>query len=165
MLKILPERLQSPEVIALLEEHLADMRATSPPESVHALDLEGLLAANVQFWSAWEESENKQAQPRLVGCVALKRLSATEAELKSMRTSQQCRGKGFGRQLLQFVIAQATEQNFHQIFLETGTQEFFKPARTLYAQHGFEYCGPFSDYREDPHSTFMCLLLTEATGQ
>lgn len=154
MLQILPNNLTDPLVIALLEEHLTDMRATSPPESVHALNIEGLLAPNMQFWAAWEtESAGKE----LVGCVALKLLSSSSAELKSMRTSYRARGKGYGKQLLNFVLAYAQAHKLNTVFLETGSQAFFEPARELYASHGFQFCKPFGDYQEDPNSVFMVL--------
>ena len=38
------------EVIVLLNEHLADMYATSPAESVHALDVDALKASNIRFF-------------------------------------------------------------------------------------------------------------------
>jgi putative acetyltransferase len=41
------------------------------------------------------------------------------------------------------------------VSLETGSMEFFRPARALYASFGFAPCPPFADYREDPNSVFM----------
>ena len=79
-IEIRVDDLRDPRIAAFLEEHLADMRAVSPPESKHALDLEGLRAPEITFWSVWDGEE-------LVGCGALKRLDAEHAELKSMRTS------------------------------------------------------------------------------
>lgn len=154
MLQILPDNLTDPLVIALLEEHLTDMRATSPPESVHALDIKGLLAPNMQFWAAWEIDPKGN---ELVGCVALKLLSSSSAELKSMRTSHRARGKGYGKQLLNFVLAYAETNKLNTVFLETGSQAFFAPARKLYANHGFQRCDPFGNYQMDPNSVFMVL--------
>ncbi|WP_159650479.1 GNAT family N-acetyltransferase [Vibrio atypicus] len=136
------------EVIQLLEEHLADMYATSPPESVHALDVSALKSPEITFYSSWRDDE-------LLGCVAIKALDNTHVELKSMRTSNNARNQGVASKLLSHVIEQAREKGFATISLETGSQEFFKPARSLYEKYDFSYCEPFGDYQEDPHSRFM----------
>ena len=145
--------LEDPSVHALLEEHLADMHATSPPESVHALDLSGLRAPGVTFWTARLDGD-------AVGCVALKELTAGSAELKSMRTSAVARGRGIGTALLTVVLDEARSRGYRSVSLETGTQAFFGPAHRLYERYGFTECGPFGDYVLDPHSTFMTLTLT-----
>ena len=142
------------EVIALLHEHLADMYATSPPESVHALDVDALKASNIRFFSAWQDGE-------LAGCVAIKALDSQLAELKSMRTATAFRGKGVGQALLQFVIDHAKTQRFSALNLETGTQDYFAPARNLYHKFGFSDCGPFGQYKPDPNSHFMTLSLRD----
>ena len=140
--------LRSPEIIGLLEEHLADMYRVSPPESVHALDLDGLRRPEITFWSIWEGEQ-------LAGCIALKELDAQHGEIKSMRTASSFRGKGAGKQLLQHLLAEAARRDYRRLSLETGPQAFFEPARTLYARFGFESCGPFADYWDDPFSVFM----------
>ena len=140
------------EVIALLQEHLADMYATSPPESVHALDVEALKASNIRFFSAWQDGE-------LAGCVAIKALDNQLAELKSMRTATAFRGQGIGQALLQFVIDHAKARGFSSLSLETGTQDYFAAARNLYRKFGFSDCGPFGQYKLDPNSHFMTLSL------
>ncbi|CCN83634.1 putative Acyl-CoA N-acyltransferase [Vibrio nigripulchritudo SFn27] len=140
--------LDGQEIVALLNEHLEDMYATSPPESVHALDLDALKKPDITFWSAWDEGE-------LLGCAALKQLDATHAEIKSMRTARTARNRGVASQLLKHVLNVAKERNYSRLSLETGSMEFFKPARTLYEKHGFEYCPPFADYQPDPNSEFM----------
>jgi putative acetyltransferase len=140
--------LSDPRIAALLQEHLDDMYRTSPPESVHALDLSGLKKPEITFWSVWNGDE-------LVGCGALKRLDAEHAELKSMRTPNAHRGKGIGKIILEHILNEARQRGYRRVSLETGSMEFFKPARTLYASYGFETCGPFADYWDDPNSFFM----------
>lgn len=140
------------EVIELLEEHLADMYATSPPESVHALDLAGLKSPEITFFSAWKGSQ-------LLGCVAIKELDTQHAELKSMRTSQFARKSGVASKLLQHVLDTATARQYRRISLETGSEDYFKPARNLYQKFGFGYCEPFANYVLDPHSHFMSIEL------
>lgn len=137
-------------VINLLEEHLADMRATSPPESKHALDLEGLRSPLVNFWTIWDNQQ-------LAGCAAYQKLNSNHAEIKSMRTSSAYRGCGIGTTLLLHLIEDAKLNGFKTLSLETGSMAFFAPARAMYEKHGFNYCGPFGNYAEDPNSRFMSL--------
>jgi putative acetyltransferase len=151
-LKIQLDELGDPRIAAFLEEHLADMRRISPPESVHALDLQALRQPAIRFWSAWLPAGPGHT---LAGTAALKQLDAEHAELKSMRTLAQLRGRGIGRGLLDHVIAQARAAGVRRLSLETGTQPFFAPAHALYRGHGFTDCAPFGSYRPDPHSRFM----------
>ena len=153
-LQIMRDDLRGPEIRALLEEHLRHMHELSPPESVHALDLDALRRPEISFWTAWSGGA-------LLGCGALKQLSTHEGEVKSMRTASAARGRGVGRLLLQHVMAEARRRGYQKLWLETGVGPGFEPARTLYASAGFLSCGPFADYREDPYSVFMCLTLEE----
>ncbi|MBN8746544.1 putative N-acetyltransferase YsnE [Xylophilus ampelinus] len=148
--------LRDPRIAAFLEEHLADMRRVSPPESVHALDLDGLRRPEIRFWSAWTADAAGEA---LAGTVALKRLDDGHAELKSMRTAVHLRGQGIAARLLAHALAEARVAGHTRMSLETGSQPFFAPARALYARHGFEACAPFSDYANDPASHFMTRML------
>lgn len=140
--------LTGPETAALLEEHLASMRRVSPPESVHALPLEGLRAPEITFWSAWENGEQ-------LGCGALKGLDAEHGEIKSMRTASRHLRKGVARAMLQHILAEARRRGYRRVSLETGAQPAFEPARQLYASAGFIVCGPFANYSDDPNSVFM----------
>lgn len=140
--------LTGPEIAAFLEEHLSDMRAVSPPESKHALDLDGLRKPEITFWTAWNEG-------RLVGCCALKQLDRSHGEVKSMRVARNFRAKGMGSALVAHVISEARARGLTRLSLETGAMPFFEPARRLYKRHGFEFCGPFGSYKTDPNSVFM----------
>jgi putative acetyltransferase len=152
-LLVAPEPPDRPDVLRLLEEHLADMYATSPPESVHALDVSALLDPAVTFLTA------RDAGGALLGCGALKELDAGHGELKSMRTAATARGRGVATAVLGRLLAVAAERGYGRVSLETGSQEFFAPARRLYARHGFTECGPFAGYGPDPLSTFMTRAL------
>ncbi|KPA50985.1 GCN5 family acetyltransferase [Photobacterium leiognathi subsp. mandapamensis] len=140
--------LTHPQVIQLLMEHQEDMYATSPADSVHALDVDGLKTDDVTFYTCWERET-------LLGCVAIKRLDADHAELKSMRTKIDARNRGVGARLLEYVLVEAHSLGFKTISLETGSHNFFESACRLYEKFGFEYCEPFADYLPDPHSLFM----------
>ena len=124
------------------------MALHSPPESVHALDIDALRKPEITFWTAWEKDE-------LLGCGALKQLDAQHAELKSMRTSSAHLRKGVAKSLLNHILAVARQRSYRRLSLETGSMAAFAPARTLYAQSGFTLCKPFADYIEDPNSVFM----------
>ena len=139
-------------VLRLLEDHLADMYASSPACSVHALDVSGLADPRVTFWTLRDGDE-------ILGCVALIELDPEHGELKSMRMSAEHRGRGLGRLLLDHVLADARRRGYRRISLETGSQDFFAPARGLYSRNGFVVCGPFADYVLDPSSVFMTLEL------
>ena len=147
-MEIRVDDLSGPEVRSLLREHLRNMHLHSPPESVHALDIEGLRRPEVTFWSAWEGGE-------LLGCGALKELDARHGEIKSMRTSAPHLRRGVAARLLEHMLAEARRRGYARLSLETGSAEAFEPARRLYARFGFTYCGPFADYVEDPYSVFM----------
>ncbi|MBC2607562.1 GNAT family N-acetyltransferase [Pelagicoccus albus] len=149
-MQIRTDDLSGPEIANFLEEHLEDMRSVSPPESKHALDLDGLRSEKVTFWVALSARE-------LVGCIALKELDPTHGEIKSMRTKDSVRGRGVGRTLLQHIILEARLRKYVRLSLETGRMPFFLPARTLYASVGFIVCDPFSDYKPDPNSVFMTI--------
>lgn len=144
--------LDGPEIRGLLDEHLADMRRISPPESVHALDLAGLKRPDVTFWTLWSDGA-------LAGCGALKEIDASHGEVKSMRTAASHRRCGVARGMLEHIVGEAQRRGYARLSLETGSQPAFAPARTLYATAGFVECGPFAGYREDPHSVFMTLAL------
>lgn len=147
-MKIKVDDLSGPEVAALLEEHLEDMRAASPPESKHALDLEGLRRSEVTFWTVWDEGT-------LAGCGALLELDASHAEIKSMRTARGYRNRGVASLLLRHVMEEARRRGYRRLSLETGSMPFFDPARQLYLKFGFRLAEPFADYKEDPNSVFM----------
>lgn len=140
--------LLDPRIAQFLEAHIQDMRSVTPPESKHALDLVGLRRPEITFWSVWQGDV-------LVGCGALKRLGDGHGELKSMRTSAGHRGRGIATLLLQHIIGEARKQDIWRISLETGAMPFFEPARALYRKNGFNDCGPFEGYRDDPNSVFM----------
>ncbi|NLF52469.1 MAG: GNAT family N-acetyltransferase [Leptolinea sp.] len=144
--------LTGPEVLALLEMHLRSMSETTPPESMHALGLEALRKPDVTFYTAWENGE-------LRGCGALKAMGRLRGEIKSMRTDPRYLRKGVARSVLKTIIAEARRRGYHRLYLETGTQPFYEPARRLYCSLGFVACPPFEGYTEDPNSYFMTMKL------
>ncbi|WP_254427307.1 GNAT family N-acetyltransferase [Rhodanobacter sp. C01] len=140
--------LRGPEVAALLQEHLQDMKLHSPPESIHALDLDRLRQPEITFWTVWQNSE-------LLGCGAIREIDAAHAEIKSMRTSRRHRRRGVAAAMLQHILDEALRRGYRRLSLETGSASAFEPARQLYVRFGFRPCGPFAEYLDDPHSVFM----------
>ena len=149
------------DVHLLLNEHLADMFATSPAESVHALDHSALSAPSITFWTAREDGA-------LLGCGALKLLDspagpARHGEIKSMRTTATARGRGVATLLLGHILDAARTRNLERVCLETGTEDYFAPARRLYARHGFRVCRPAADSGLHPPRVFLHLRVSPHT--
>ena len=144
--------LDDPGVRALLAHHFTTARAQTAPGSAHALDLSGLRSPDIQFWAVWDAD-------RVVGIGALKRLSDSHGEVKSMHTDQTYRRRGVGTAMLRHIVARARDMGLARLSLETGSWAYFAPARELYRRHGFVECPPFGAYAPDPNSVFMTLEL------
>ncbi len=140
--------LSGPEIIRLLHEHLQSVALHSPPESVHALGLQALRHPDITFWTVWQDFE-------LMGCGAIKELDSRHGEIKSMRTVSSHLRKGVAARLMHHILEEAESRSYERLSLETGSMNAFAPARSLYASFGFEPCGPFANYVEDPYSVFM----------
>ena len=147
-LRFVLDDLSGAAIRALIARHLDGMHASSPPESVHAFDVDRLRQPGVTFWSVWVGDD-------LAGCGALKVLDAERGELKSMRVADRFLGRGIGRAMLEYLTAEARARGLRSLWVETGSSPAFVPALRLYESAGFQRCGPFGDYREDPFSVFM----------
>jgi len=151
-MRIIEDDLTGVEIRALLETHFAGMLFSSPAGSCHFLDFDGLNAPDVTFWSVWDGDT-------LAGCGALKALSSTQGEIKSMRTHQDHLRKGVGAAMLEHIISEGRQRGYVRLSLETGSTDAFLPARALYEAYGFQYCPPFGEYVDDPFSRFMTLAI------
>lgn len=151
-LRIEQDDVTRPEVLALLEEHLRNMHELSPPDQVFAFDASKLRAPSVTFWTAWRGTQ-------LLGCAALKQLSPTSGEVKSMRTPAVARRTGAGRALLAHLLQVARERGYHTLYLETGRHPAFHPAHALYRSAGFVERGAFGDYVDTGNAVYMELRL------
>jgi putative acetyltransferase len=147
-LQIRIDDLNGPQTMQLLQEHLRCMALVSPPESRHALNLDGLRQPDITFWTIWKG-------PDLAGCGAIKELNKQHGEIKSMRTVNAYLRQGVASQLLQHIVEEAKHRHYRRLSLETGSMDYFEPARRLYSSFGFTRCRPFGTYREDPNSIFM----------
>ena len=146
------------EIHQLLQEHLQGMAALSPPESVHALDLDALRKPEITFWTVWTKDG---AGAELLGCGAIKELDAHHAEVKSMRTAAAHLRKGVAKALLSHILEEAKRRSYRRLSLETGSAAGFEAAHQLYLAFGFTYCGPFGQYVEDPYSLFFTRDMTQ----
>jgi putative acetyltransferase len=147
-MRIRKDDLTDPRVAEFLTEHLRDMARHSPPESIHALDLDGLRRPEITFWTAWDGDE-------LLGTGALKELDPKHGEVKSMRTAPAHWREGVGAAMLSHILEEASSRGYARVSLETGSMAAFAPAHAMYEKFGFRRCGPFADYVEDPNSVFM----------
>ncbi len=151
-LVIEPEGVSRPDMRELVMEHFKEMIATAAPESSHALDLESLARPEITLFGARRGGQ-------LLGCGALKKLTTDAGEIKTMRTVEAARGMGIGGILLDRLLSEARSRGYEAVYLETGSEPFFGPARSLYRSRGFVRCAPFASYKEDPHSVFMSLQI------
>jgi putative acetyltransferase len=152
MLTIREDDLSGEAVRALVALHLSGMNANTPEGHVFALDLSGLTAPEVTFWSAW-------AGESLAGMGALKDLGDGSGEVKSMRTHPDHLRKGVAAALLERIITVARARGYRRLSLETGTGEAFDPALALYRRRGFVDGEPFADYVRSPYNQMLHLDL------
>ena len=140
------------EVNKLLKKHFIELRSVSPEGSTHVLDIDGLKNTSIKFWSLWEENE-------LVGCGALKFLEANHGEFKSIRVADDFRKKGYGKKIIYHLISESKEIGIKKLSVETGSGNFFLPARKLFTSCGFKPCDPFAHYKLDPNSCYFNLII------
>jgi putative acetyltransferase len=152
-MKSIEGNFNKPEVNKLLISHFIELSSVSPVDRGHVLDIPGLKNPNIKFWSLWENDQ-------LIGCGALKFLDKEHGELKSIRVADSFRRKGNGFKVISHLISEAKKLNIKKISLETGTGNFFTPARKLFDKCGFKVCKPFAHYKKDPDACYMSLLLS-----
>ena len=153
MLKSIEGNFDNTEVNELLIKHFIELRAASPEGSAHVLDIPGLKVPSIKFWSLWEND-------MLIGCGALKFLDNKHGEFKSIRIHDNFRKKGYGISVIKHLINKAKILNIVRISIETGAGDFFKPARKLFNNCGFQPCKPFADYKEDINSIYLTKILS-----
>ena len=150
IIKTIEGNFDNPKVNELLVNHFKELRSVSPENSCHVLDIKGLKAENIKFWSLWEEDE-------LVGCGALKFLEKKHGELKSIRIADTFRKKNYGKKVIEHLILEAKKLEITKLSLETGAGNFFEPARKLFRNCGFKDCDPFDEYKKNPDSCYMTI--------
>jgi len=153
MLKSIEGNFDNPEVHEFLINHFIELRSVSPEGSAHVLNIAGLKDPSIKFWSLWEEND-------LMGSGALKFLDKEHGEFKSIRVSDNFRGKGNGTKVINHLINEAKKLNIKRLSLETGAGDFFLTARELFSKCGFEPCEPFSHYKKDINSIYMTTLIS-----
>ncbi len=152
MLKSIEGNFKNPKVNQLLKNHFVELRSASPEGSAHVLDIPGLIAPSIKFWSLWEKD-------KLIGCGALKFLEKHHGEFKSIRIHDDFRGKGHGKKIINHLINEAKKLDIKRLSIETGAGDFFAPARKLFSNCGFKPCPPFAHYKEDINSLYLTKFL------
>ena len=142
------------EVNELLLYHFKELRSVSPEGSTHVLDIPGLKDPSIKFWSIWEDS-------KLVGCGAIKLFDQKHGEFKSIRVTNEFRKKGYGEKILKHLLIKAKNLNLRKLSIETGSGDFFKPARKLFKKTGFTVCEPFAHYKVDINSVYLTMIIDD----
>ena len=154
MLKSIEGNFDHPKVNELLKKHFIELRANSPKESVHVLDITGLKDPSIKFWSLWKNDQ-------LMGCGALKFLSKDHGEFKSIRVHDDFRSKGYGMKIIKHLIDESKNLNIVRISIETGSGKFFEPAKKLFLRCNFKPCAPFAHYKEDINSLYFTKVISD----
>lgn len=144
--------LDDSRVRALLDHHVATARAATGIGSAHAMDHAALRVPGIEFFAAWDGEQ-------LAAIGALREIDPRHGEIKSMHTTQTSRRSGYGSAMLAHLVDRARRKGYRRVSLETGSWDYFAPARALYARHGFTPCAPFAEYVPDRNSIFMSLRL------
>lgn len=144
-LAIHPADFADPALIDLIALHVGQAHANSPAGFSFALGAEALRAPDITLFAAHEGET-------LVGMGALKTLSPTYGELKSMRTAPAHLRQGVASAILAHLLAEARARGFSRVSLETGTTAEFAPAVALYRRFGFLPGDVFADYAPSPHN-------------
>lgn len=137
-----------PEVEALIAAHIALANANYPPESCHAYDAAKLAELGVTLFVG-------HLNGRAVAIGGFLVFDGDAAEMKSVYTASDARGRGFGRLMAAHLMAEAKAAGCTRMYLETGNDAPSAAARAVYVKLGFEECGPFGPYGEDPLSAYM----------
>ena len=151
-MKSIEGNFDNPKVNELLNKHFIELRSVSPAGSTHVLDIDGLKDKSIKFWSLWENNE-------LIGCGALKFLEKKHGEFKSIRVADKFRKNGVGKKIIEYLIDEARKLEISKLSIETGSGNFFLPARKLFSKFGFKKCPPFAHYKKDPNSCYYTLDL------
>jgi len=149
-MKSIENNFDDPQVNELLIKHFIELRSVSPPGSTHVLDIPGLKDPTIRFWSLWDDKE-------LIGCGALKLLEKNHGEFKSIRVADKYRKNGMGEKIISHLIDQAKQIGIKKLSIETGSGDFFTPARKLFKKFGFKKSEPFAHYKIDPNSCYFSL--------
>jgi putative acetyltransferase len=146
------ERPDHPQVVALLETLDQYLAGLYPPEANHILDVQALLAPEIDFVAAWSGD-------KVVACGAARRMAGEPdtagvpyGELKRMVTSPGQRGQGIAERIIATLETGLTAQGITLALLETGSDQ--RAAVRLYERCGFRLRGPFGGYPDNGLSLF-----------
>jgi len=148
---IAPERPDTPQASALVEELEAHLSTLYAIESRHGLSVERLVREHVAFFVARQDGVP-------AGCGGVQLFGREYAEVKRMYVRPEFRGLGIGRRILERLTAHAREHGMPVLRLETGIHQ--TEAIALYEREGFRQIPPFGPYWNDPVSRCYEKVLT-----
>jgi putative acetyltransferase len=147
VLHVRPERPDHPEVASLLGALDAYLASLYPPEANHILDVQALLAPEVDFLVA-------EADGRVVACGATRRPGGREwGEIKRMFVRPDHRGQGIGGRLLDVLERRLAAAGAARAVLETGRDQH--EALRLYRRAGYRPRAAFGGYPDNGLSVFL----------
>jgi putative acetyltransferase len=146
------ERPDHPEVLALLAQLDRYLESLYPPEANHILDVQALMAPEVDFLVAALDG-------RIVGCGAVRRMAGEPAtdgraygEVKRMVTAPAARGQGIAAQIVAALEQGLRARGVSLALLETGAEQ--RAAVRLYERCGYRRRDPFGGYPDNGLSVF-----------
>lgn len=77
-----------------------------------------------------------EAEGRVVGMGALRRVNNDTAEIKRMRVQPELQGKGLGTRMLKLLESKAKELGYKRLILDTSLQQ--QAALHIYTKHGYK---------------------------
>jgi GNAT superfamily N-acetyltransferase len=149
-----PERPDTPDARALIEELEAHLAAHYPAESRHGFSVQKLIEQQVAFFVL-------RVAGTPAGCGGIMLVGNEYGELKRMYVRPAFRGGGLGAQLIGRLAAHARAHGVNVLRLETGIHQ--QAAIRLYEGAGFRRIPPFGPYTADPLS--CCYELTLVPGR
>jgi len=84
---------------------------------------------------------------QLAGCVAMRRLTDEDCEMKRMFVRTQYQRRGIGRDLALAILEEAKSLGYNRMFLDTSIRQL--PAQALYRSIGFVDTEPYYDMPDE----------------
>lgn len=133
------------DLIAALNDAMDAQSPQTPEEFNFRMSAEEMARADTTVWIAREDRV-------AIGCGALLQHGEGYGEVKRMYVRPNAQGRGVAGLILTAIEERARAAGLTHLALETGAE--FAAARRVYERAGFETCGAFADYPENPYSIF-----------
>lgn len=147
-----------PEEIRKLFTQYTTLLTQGDPEFRYYLQLQNYDAEIARLESKYGPPDGKLylalADGRSAGCVALRKLSDTQCEMKRLYVCPEYRGLGIGRLLTEQILRDARDIGYRQILLDTFP--FLERAVGMYRRLGFRET---EKYNDSPMESTIYLIL------